>query len=526
MTGLLPAELAGCAAPWGTTRRIAVAAGIVVALSTVGLLALAGWFLTAAAIAGSAGAITARAFNYLIPSAFIRLFAILRTVGRYFERLLSHRAALSTLASVRTRLFAKAAAAEATGAVRLSGGEAAALLGGDIDQLEDRLVRGPAIAAAIASGVSAVAIGVLAGPVPAAAIALVLTVAGLMTRRLARRLLPTHAREAAAALGELKHELTENAAAAGEIAVWGLTGRVAADLELTAARHDLALSRLARREAAIAILVPAAAGIASALAIATASRGPALGAMAALAAAAAGEGMAGLARSEIKAPAIDAALERLRALASVPDPELAAAIVPNPILQIETKPIAPGEHLAIVGRSGTGKTRLVETLAGLRKDAPQRLLVGGQDAASLGLYRLRQLFALVPQNATLIGGTILDNLRIARPGIAESEIWAALEVACIVDEIRGLPDGLQQWIGEGGFQLSGGQRKRLALARGLLARRPWLLLDEPSEGLDRKTEAMLTSSLGKWLDETGTGLILISHRPALLGLCQTRLDLS
>lgn len=205
MKGLLPTELADCAVPWGTTRRIAVMAGIVVALSTVGLLALAGWFLTAAAIAGSTGPIAARAFNYLVPSAFIRLFAILRTVGRYFERLLSHRAALSTLASVRTRLFAKAAAAEATGAVRLSGGEAAALLGGDIDQLEDRLIRGPAIAAAIAASASAVAIGLRAGLVPAAAIALVLTVAALMTRRLARRLLPKHAREAAAALGELKH---------------------------------------------------------------------------------------------------------------------------------------------------------------------------------------------------------------------------------------------------------------------------------------------------------------------------------
>ena len=74
--------------------------------------------------------------------------------------------------------------------------------------------------------------------------------------------------------------------------------------------------------------------------------------------------------------------------------------------------------------------------------------------------------------------------------------------------------------GEAGLQLSGGQRKRLALARGLLADRPWLLLDEPSEGLDAVTEALLVMRLRAWLDRTGCGLLLVTHRPALRALCE------
>ncbi|WP_443969630.1 ATP-binding cassette domain-containing protein [Sphingobium sp. CR28] len=126
----------------------------------------------------------------------------------------------------------------------------------------------------------------------------------------------------------------------------------------------------------------------------------------------------------------------------------------------------PGARVALVGRSGTGKTRLLETLAGLRTDAPQPLQVGGADATALGLHRLRQIFALVPQNPMLIAGTILDNLRLARPGITEPQLWEALETACLAGEVRGFPDGLNQWIGEAGLELSGGQRKRLALAPG------------------------------------------------------------
>ena len=115
----------------------------------------------------------------------------------------------------------------------------------------------------------------------------------------------------------------------------------------------------------------------------------------------------------------------------------------------------------------------------------------------------------------MIAGTVADNLRLARPGITEPEMWAALETACLAETVRSLPQGLGEWLGDNGARLSGGQRKRLALARALLAAKPWLVLDEPSEGLDPETELALCQRLSAWLDKTGTGLVLVIHRSGL-----------
>lgn len=519
----LSALLTASAAPWRRTRRLAVMSGILVAVATIALLALSGWFITAAAIAGAAGPTVARGFNYLVPAATIRLLAILRTAGRYFERLLSHRAALGTLASLRTTLFGRAAAAEASERLRLSGGEGASLLGRDVDQLEDRVIRTPQIAGAFAGLSVAVFLAAVTGVIPALGVMLCLVGACVMTTWLARRMLPDLARREAAASVDLKVALAEYAAAAGEIAVYDLIARVSSALEHVAARHDDAQFRLARAEAAIATIPTAAAGIAGALALATAHGGVALAAMAALAAVAAGESIAGYARAQIRAPSVDEASARLEMVAAVgvPDPVLALPAVPSLtiITSGETHRLMPGARVAIVGPSGCGKTRLLATLAGLRADAPQEIIVGEHAVAEMGLYRLRQQFALVPQDPMLIAGTILDNLRLARAGIGVDEIWAALSTACLDQEVRALPDRLDQWIGEDGVQLSGGQRKRLAVARGLLAARPWLLLDEPSEGLDADTEARLVAGLRAWLDRSGQGILLVSHRAAPLALC-------
>ena len=142
------------------------------------------------------------------------------------------------------------------------------------------------------------------------------------------------------------------------------------------------------------------------------------------------------------------------------------------------------------------------------------------DACAHGLRSstVRAVFALSPQDALFLSGTIRDNLRVARAGLDDERLWAALDVACLAADVRAMPHGLDQWIGDGGARLSGGQRKRLSIARALLAGKPWLLLDEPSEGLDMATEARLAHRLDIWLRDTGAGLVVASHRPALLAL--------
>ena len=164
-------------------------------------------------------------------------------------------------------------------------------------------------------------------------------------------------------------------------------------------------------------------------------------------------------------------------------------------------------------------------LGGLRVDAPETLLIDGIDARALPLDVLRQISAPAMQEPGLIAGSVADNLRMARPGITESDMWQALDTACASDFVQGLPDGLYQWLGESGARLSGGQQRRIALARALLAKRPWLVLDEPSEGLDAETEARLIDRLDRWLADSKTGLILISHRPMMATLAVQRLQI-
>ena len=133
----------------------------------------------------------------------------------------------------------------------------------------------------------------------------------------------------------------------------------------------------------------------------------------------------------------------------------------------------------------------------------------------------RDQFSLCPQDAGLITGTIRDNLLMAfsdeglkdlSQAVREVAMFGALETARLSARVKALPKGLDTWVGDGGVTLSGGERKRLALARSLLREAPILILDEPTEGLDLTTEARVVENLAKRLSDKRQGLILISHR--------------
>ncbi|MCT2399956.1 amino acid ABC transporter ATP-binding/permease protein [Novosphingobium mangrovi (ex Huang et al. 2023)] len=504
---------------------VAILLAMLAAVAGVGLLAVSGWFLTGAAIAGASGIAAARGFNYLLPSAGIRAFAVIRTLGRYGERLFSHRAAFFALADVRPALFARLAAAEPGMVFSRPSGEVAAQLGSDVDALEDAVVRRVTLPGALAGAATGLVAGILAGPWSAVALLVGLAAMRLASRGLSARLVTAHVQRRADAMTRLKAGYAEYAACGAEIAVYRLVPRIvdamAADVD------DLEAARLAivRHEAVVqgAQMVLAAFTVAAVLALA--NGGAPLAAAAALAGAAAAEAWSGLVRTDMQRPRVDDAMERLEDMAS---------LQPRPphhddIVRLAAEPVSfssgerevvlePAGRLLIGGPSGAGKSRLLGTLLGLREDAPQRIHVGTIEVRELGLESLRRLFASAPQDAALIAGTVADNLRLARPGVTDAEIWDALETACLAETVRALPQGLDQWLGGDGARLSGGQRKRLSLARALLAGRPWLVLDEPSEGLDSATERQLAANLSAWLDRTGTGLILVSHREGLRGL--------
>jgi ATP-binding cassette subfamily C protein CydC len=169
---------------------------------------------------------------------------------------------------------------------------------------------------------------------------------------------------------------------------------------------------------------------------------------------------------------------------------------------------------------------LIERLMHLRAPVSGEATLGGIDAAATSPDAARALFAYAPQQAVLLAGTVRENLRLALPSADDAALWAALEDADLAERIRASPAGLNAPLGENGARLSGGERRRLGLARAYLRPAPWLVLDEPTEGLDAATEARVLERLAARLERTGQGLILVSHRPAPLALCDTTLVVS
>ncbi|SFJ11904.1 ATP-binding cassette domain-containing protein [Caulobacter sp. UNC279MFTsu5.1] len=511
--------------------RLAALSAAVVGAGSVLLLGLSGWFLTGAAIAGLAGLASAQAFNVLLPSAGIRLLAILRTAFRYLERLSGHAAALKALAAIRPTLYAALAAAPPVQGLPLSRGEASARLVQDVDAVETRLIRLSAPWGAGAAVAAGLALAAPAGWAPALVVALAAAATVLSVRALARRLTARTGPAIQQATGDLKDALAAYAAAAPELRVYGVQERAAAEIAAKGARLD-ALKRDAVAAAGwLAVLQAAILGLAVAgvLALAHDAATP-LAAMAGLATAMALEGLAGVGKAFEQEAGADAAADRLDAVLEH-GPSLAGAqdAPDRPSLTFGELTVEPGSRLVLTGPSGVGKTTVLERLLGLRGlnsahpgiRPDERLLCGGQEPDA----RARPAFAHAPQDAAMIAGTVRANLALAGPHPDEA-VWAALADAALEARVRALPQGLDTWIGENGERLSGGERRRLSLARALLRDAPWLLLDEPTEGLDAATEALVVARLDARLKRTGQGLVLVSHRPAPHALCDQQLPIA
>ena len=498
----------------------AVAAAVVGAGSTA-LLGLSGWFITGAALAGVAGLATAQAFNVLLPSATIRLLAILRTVARYGERLQSHAAALDALAAIRPRLFAALAAAPPREALAISRGEAAARLVQDVDAVETRFVRLSAPWGAGAGVGMAVALAALAGIGPALAILVAVTAHLVLARVLTRRLSAPAGAAIQTAAGELKEALAAFAAAAPELKVYGAQGPALDRIAALGDRLDALKVRAARAQGILGLSEGALTGLAVAAVLALAAPASApLAALAALAAVMAVEAAAPIARAFDQDGAAEAAGERLDALLRHAPKDTPPAKPGRPVLRLQGLDLPPGARLALTGPTGSGKTTRLEQLVGLRPAPAGAFALDGEDGANLSPAALRPVFAYAPQDAALLAGTVRENLKLAAPAATDEALWAALHDAALADRVRALPQGLDAWLGEAGERLSGGERRRLSLARALLRDAPWLLLDEPTEGLDPATEAQVIARLDARLRKTGQGLVLVSHRKAPLTLCE------
>ena len=167
----------------------------------------------------------------------------------------------------------------------------------------------------------------------------------------------------------------------------------------------------------------------------------------------------------------------------------------TPVLEAVSFTARPGTVTAIVGSTGSGKSTLINLLPRFLDATSGHITLAGRDIRAMPLDDLRSAMALAPQRSHLFTGTIADNLRIAAPDAAETELWAALETAQAAGFVRELPLQLQAPVGQGGTTLSGGQRQRLCIARALLRHVPLYLFDDSFSALDFDTEARLRHSL-------------------------------
>lgn len=516
--------------------------GIGVMIANMLLMAVSGWFIASMAVAGATGV----ACNYFAPAAAIRMLALVRTVGRYLERLATHEAGFRVLAQLRVWFFRQVAPLAPAGLEHYTAGDVAGRLRNDIDALESLYLR---IILPLATG----GIGMLLAALyvawwnrPAAvALLIALSGAGLLLPILARSLALHPGRRAAALAGELRAIVTEGLQGSEELILLGAVDLQAVQVDAVATQLVAAQERLARINALTMAGSSACSGIGVAAVLFWAGRSVAGGELAGpllvmliLFAAASFEAVAGIPGALQLMPSAQESVRRIRELTDAPLPvvePLQPALLPidqtielrevtfaydlaAPVLTRFSLVVPAGQRVALTGPSGCGKSSLMAILLKFRPYQGS-ITIGGVNLKDLAADDLQSMIAVVPQQPHLFNTTIRENLLLANPNATEHEVQQALADTMLTDWVAGLPLGLDTRVGEGGSAVSGGEARRIALARALLKDAPILILDEPTEGLDLVTERAVVARLAERL--VGKTVLIVSHRPSCLKLADT-----
>lgn len=515
------------------------------------LLGVSGWFITAAAIAGLSGAF----LNIFAPSALIRAFAIIRTAGRYGERVLTHDATFRFLTGFRNRLFAAMA-------VKDTSGQRSGLLLNRLtldvavlDTVYLRLVVPLMLALVVA--VSLLLVWSTVSPLLLATGVVFLSVWGSLAMWTFAKADTKNARRSDAALDAMRLRAADLAAGRRDLAIYGgleaaADTVLAADKRLAEAQEveDRRTTKLTAGSTLVGQMFLAAMLLACLHEVGKGTLTATFGIGLVLVVMGLPEifsmSLPGLARL----PRVALAAARITGLigtsgeATSSDDQTGTALqladnqpalafedvsfgypgVERRVLAGLSFQIARGEILALAGRSGCGKSTVAALAARLRQPGQGRIFLGGVESGRISEELLRDKVTVIGQRAYLFNDTVAENLRVANPDASDADLWRALEQAALAERISENPEGLQTILGEGGLGLSGGEQRRLALARAFLTRPALFILDEMTEGLDAETASDV---LDRFLSYRGDAAVLmIAHRRQELKRADHVLDLT
>lgn len=513
---------------------LGIVLAIVTLLASIGLLTLSGWFLSASAVVGVAGIYS---FNYMLPAAGVRGAAIIRTAGRYFERLVSHDATFRVLQHLRVFTFSKLLPLSPAGLARFRQGELLNRVVADVDTLDHLYLRviSPLVGALVVILVVTVGLSVLD-------VTLALTLGGIMllTLLVMPPLFYRAGKPAGESItrlrGQYRQHLTSWLQGQAELMLFNASDRYRQQMEKTEARWLDAQRRQAELTALSQALMLLIGGIAVIAMLWLASAGVggdtqpgALIALFVFCALAAFEALAPVTGAFQHLGQVIASAKRITQITEQ-EPEVAFPQgkgqtldrvslclhqvtfsypqQPSPALEKVSLQIEAGEHIAILGRTGCGKSTLLQLLTRAWDPAEGEILLNNQPLGQFNEATLRRAMSVVPQRVHLFSATLRDNLLLASPGASDARLAQTLERVGLEKLLE--DSGLNSWLGEGGRQLSGGELRRLAIARALLHDAPVMLLDEPTEGLDATTESQILDLLAEVMREKT--VLMVTHR--------------
>jgi thiol reductant ABC exporter CydC subunit len=512
--------------------RHAVLAGLLVSLSTIGLSGTSAWLIVRAAQEPAILSLT-------VPMGLVQLFALAKAAGRYLERTQTHRAALGVMGHVRASV-ARLLEPLVPAGLGPRSSDVVDVVVRDVDRVQDLLtaVAGPLLTSAVAGVVT---VAITAAIVPLSALSL------LVALVLTAVVLPW----AAARLG-YRSEVEIDAVRAGMVGLFdrvsqggdeyvmaGAAESLGEELAELERRYDRANFRRTLLMGVISGLTTLVSGLCvvttvlvSALGLRSGHLAPALLAVPALLSVTVLELEGGVAPMLVGLRGDRAALARLEALADVGAPvtepdvgglfdtasaslrasNVGATFADTVALRDVSFELRRGDVVALSGPSGGGKTTFARLLAKFLDPREGVLQVGGADYATLRSEQVRQVVGFVDDAPHVFATTLAGNLRIANPHASDDELVVALDGAGLRALLASMPEGLDTKLGGATTGLSGGEQRRLGVAREMLVRRPIIIFDEPTEGLDEETASLVMDRI---VAAFGEGAVLvISHRDA------------